>query len=84
LVRFTNFHPIHNSEGFFYNVLLQKIPFHDEKNLLSNCNIHHSYVYECQIQNWLPNLESFHNFLQQYVTLTLFEDENKHNYSIKC
>ncbi len=77
LVRFTNFHPIHNSEGFFYNVLLQKIPFHDEKNLLSNCNIHQSYVYECQIQNWLPNLESLHKFLQQYVTLNIFEDEKQ-------
>ncbi len=27
LVRFIDFHPIHNNEAFFYNVLLQKIPF---------------------------------------------------------
>ncbi len=49
LVGFTYFHPIHNSEGFFYNVLLQKIFFCDEKNLLANCNIHQSYAYGCQI-----------------------------------
>jgi hypothetical protein len=77
LVRFTNFHPTHNSEGFFYNVLLQKIPFHYEKNLNSNSNIHQSYVYECQIQNRLPNLESLHNFLHQYVTQNLFENEKQ-------
>lgn len=75
LVRFTEFHLIHNSEGFFYNVLLQKIPFCDEKKLLSNCNIHQSYVYECQVQSLLPNLESLHNFLHQYATLNLFENE---------
>jgi hypothetical protein len=49
LVRFTDFHPIRNSEGFLYNVLLQKILFCDENNLLSNCSIHQSYVHECQI-----------------------------------
>jgi hypothetical protein len=58
-------------------VLLQKIPFRDEKNLLSNCNIHQSYVYECQIWNWLPNLESLHNFFNQYATLSLFENEKQ-------
>jgi len=49
LVRFTNFHHVHNSEGFFYNMLLQKISFCDEKKLLSKQNIHRSYVHECQI-----------------------------------
>jgi hydrogenase-4 membrane subunit HyfE len=27
LVRFTNFHVVHNSEVFFFNMLLWKIPF---------------------------------------------------------
>jgi hypothetical protein len=62
---------------FFYNVLLQKIPFCDEKKLLSNCNIHQSYVYECQIQNLLPNLESLHNFLHHYTTQNLFKNEKQ-------
>jgi hypothetical protein len=58
-------------------VLLQKLPFCDEKNLLSNRNIHQSYVYERQIQNLLPNLESLHNFLHHYATRNLFENEKQ-------
>jgi len=27
-----NFHHVHNSEGFFKNILLQTIPFHDKKH----------------------------------------------------
>jgi len=44
LIRFRNFHIVHNSEGFFKNILLQTIPFCDEKNLLSENNFEFSCV----------------------------------------
>jgi hypothetical protein len=40
LVRFINFHPIHNNKGFSFNMLLQMISFCDENNVLSKHNIH--------------------------------------------
>jgi hypothetical protein len=75
LVIFIDFHLIHNSEGSFYNMLLQKKSFRDENNLLSKHDIHQSYVHECQIQGLLPNLESLQNFLHQYATQNIFIDE---------
>jgi len=35
LTRFTNFHPTHNIEAFFYNIFLQKTRFWNEIELLS-------------------------------------------------
>lgn len=32
LVRFTNFHLVHNDEGIFFNMLLRKIPFMIKKS----------------------------------------------------
>lgn len=34
LMRFTDYHPVHNSEGFWYNYLLEHVPFRDESELL--------------------------------------------------
>jgi hypothetical protein len=38
IVRFSEFHPDHASEAFFYNLLLDKYPFRDEAKLLSSNN----------------------------------------------
>jgi hypothetical protein len=47
LIRFIGlirFNKVHNSEGFFKNILLQTIPFHDEKKLFSENNFEFSSV----------------------------------------
>ena len=38
IMRFINFHPTHNSDAFFFNVLIHTIPFRFENDLLSPTN----------------------------------------------
>ena len=40
LVRYTEYHPVHNMEGYFYNYLLSTVPFRCESQLISE---HRSY-----------------------------------------
>ena len=51
LVRFSDYHPRHNQEAFFYNILLAKIPFNDEADLLSPENTTGSYMVECMMRD---------------------------------
>jgi hypothetical protein len=44
----------------FFNILLQEVYFHDEKDLFSKNNIELLYVHECQIRGFLHNVESLH------------------------
>jgi hypothetical protein len=39
IVRFTNYHPAHHTEAYFYNVLLNNVPFVSEAELLSHVSI---------------------------------------------
>jgi hypothetical protein len=41
VIRFTNYNLLSDAEGFFYNVLLQHIPFRDESKLFSSENTCH-------------------------------------------
>jgi hypothetical protein len=75
LIRFTNFHLVYNSEAIFYNILLQKITFCNEKNMFSENNIEKSYVRECQIREFLHNVESLQTYLIQYENQNLFENK---------
>ena len=47
LVRFSEYSPAHNAEGFFYNVLLDTVPFDSEAQLLSEGNRSCTYREEC-------------------------------------
>lgn len=51
LVRFGDYHPRNNQEAFFYNVLLSKIPFNDEADLLSPGNNTGTYMVECMLRD---------------------------------
>ncbi len=55
IIRFTNFHPVYNNEGFFPNILLQIITFHNEKDLLFENNLELSYVQKCLITRNFTN-----------------------------
>jgi len=63
LVSFIDFHPNHNNERFFFNMLSLL-----KTNFISEYNIHQYYVQECQNWDLLPNLESLYKFLHQYTT----------------
>ena len=46
LIRFTDFHPTHNTEGFFFNILLRNVWFRDERDLISDQNTNKNYTLE--------------------------------------
>jgi uncharacterized protein (DUF2461 family) len=50
---------------FFFNILLQEVSFHDEKDLFLKNNNELLYVHECQIRRFLHNIESLHACLMQ-------------------
>jgi hypothetical protein len=58
ITRVTDFHPIHNSEAFFFNVLLRTIPFRNENDLLFAMNIEKSYIRECHHRGIISNLDN--------------------------
>lgn len=39
LVRFTDYHPLFSSEGYWFNRLLDEVPFREESELLSNTQV---------------------------------------------
>lgn len=59
LIRFSDYHPKTNSEAFFYQVLLRKVAFRDEAQLISESNAYRSYLLECQIRDD-PDRDGFH------------------------
>lgn len=64
VVRFTDYHPGHHTEGFFYNVLLDRVPFYAEHTLLSEGN--DSYFIECRLRGILTSEEELDDLIQTY------------------
>ncbi len=65
LTRFTNFHPTHNTQTFFYNVLLQKITFWNEIELSPTSNLEN--VKECHIHDLLLETPSKHSWWNMHI-----------------
>jgi hypothetical protein len=57
LVRFSDFHPAHNPEGYFYNMLLQHVIVRDEAALLSANNPDGTYFTECKLRKFITSDE---------------------------
>ncbi len=53
LVRFSDFHPAHDPEGYCYSLLLRFFPFRHEDDLLSDANKSRTYYEECMIRGLL-------------------------------
>jgi hypothetical protein len=77
ITRFTYFHPTYNQEEFFFNIMLQNICFRNEKELLSDHNTKQSYVYECHIRGFFPNLDIFQDLKKIYAHRNLIETEKR-------
>jgi hypothetical protein len=58
IVRFTEYHPRSQPEAFFYNILLDSIPFRDEADLLSPDNKRQSYMTECVLRGIVKGEEN--------------------------
>jgi hypothetical protein len=77
LVRFSDFHPAHQIEGYFFNVLLQKYPFRFEADLLSPENSSWSYFVECQLHGLINNEANIETHLQSYAERHLIASEQR-------
>ena len=77
ITRFTYFHPIHNSEAFFFNVLLRTIPFINENDLLSATNIEKSYIRECHNRGIISNVDIIQEYLLQYAHCNLIDTKKQ-------
>ena len=77
LVRFTDYHPAHNMEAFFYNVLLKHVAFHTEANLISADNVCGSYLLECYLRGLLQNEDDMLQFITVYCTDNLYTKETQ-------
>jgi hypothetical protein len=56
-VRFSTLHPSTNPEGFFYNLLLKKVAFRSEAELLSSGNGPQLYYTECCLRGFIKDEE---------------------------
>ena len=75
ITNFTDFHPTHNTQGFFFTVLLRNFTFRDERKLLSERNTNKNYLLECYIRGLLPDVQAMQNYLSQYAHRNLIETE---------
>ena len=72
---FTDFHPTHNTQGFFFNILLRNFTFRDERQLLSERNTNKNYLLECYIRGLFSDVQAVQNYLSQYAHRNLIESE---------
>jgi predicted ATPase len=77
LVRFSDFHPAHQIEGYFSNVLLQKYPFRFEADLLSPENSSRLYFVECQLRGFINDEADIETHLQSYAERHLIASEQR-------
>ena len=75
LVRFTDFHPVHQTEGYAYNLLLANVPFRHEHELFSPNNHDATYVCELRLRGFLTSEESVEGFADAYSTYHLYTDD---------
>ena len=81
MVRFTEYNPLSDAENFFYNILLQHVPFRDESELFSTTNTGRSYILECKLRGLLDDVDSLLHYVQEYSQRNLY-DEDKHGHLV--
>jgi hypothetical protein len=77
IVRFTDFHPAHQMEAYFFNVLLQHCPFRSEAMLLSPENISSSYFAECQLRGIINSTKDLKEHLEAYSRRNMIASEQR-------
>jgi hypothetical protein len=68
---FSEPHPVEDTEHFFYNVLISRVPFRDPAALFSPGNGSKSYLVECQLRGVLPDLDALEAMLTAYAERNL-------------
>ncbi len=74
LVRFTDYSPSSNSEGFFYQLLLSHVPFAIEADLITEGNNAEApYMYECIIRGVFNTADELEHHVNEYARLHLYD-----------
>lgn len=75
IVRFTDYHPMYQTEGFFYNVLLQNVVFRSEHTLISPENRCKTYFEQCNLHGLVKTTDVIDGLLRAYAKRHLQDDE---------
>ena len=65
IVRFSDYNPASDPEGYFYNLLLQQAPFTKESDLISAENDSRTYFEECRLRKLVQNTSDLEVHLQR-------------------
>jgi hypothetical protein len=63
IVRFSDPNPATKPEAYFYDLLLEHVPFRDESELLSASNKSRTYFEECKLRGIVSCLEDLHHHI---------------------
>ena len=77
IIRFTGYHPVYQTEGFFYNVLLQNVVFRSEHTLISPANRTKSYFEQCYLNGLVKTMDDVDALLQAYAKRHLQDHEQR-------
>ena len=71
IVRFTSCHPVNNTEGFCYNLLLNHLPFRSEIQLLGTAT---SYFQACVQRGLLRTVQDLYGAFRAFCEYNLLDD----------
>ncbi len=77
VVRFSDYHPGHHTKAFFYNILLDRIPFTREADLYGNGNTEQCPIMECYNRGFMPTSDALQHLLQQYALRHMHTTEQR-------
>ena len=77
IIRFTDYHPVYQTEGFFYNVLLQNTAFRSEHALISPSNRSNTYFEQCHLNGLVKTMDDIDALLQAYAKRHLQDHEQR-------
>eukprot|EP00798_Chlamydomonas_sp_ICE-L_P003121 gene3121-biopygen20880 len=75
LIRVSDFHPAHQPQGFFYNLLISKLAFRDESHLLAQGNT--DYMTECVLREFIKDEEDLHRIMEDFCDYHLYQDSDR-------
>ena len=77
IIRFTDYHPMYQTEGFFYNVLLHSTAFRSEHALISPSNRSKTYFEQCYLTGLVKTMDDIDALLQTYAKRHLQDHEQR-------
>ncbi|MCO5604327.1 hypothetical protein L7F22_058492 [Adiantum nelumboides] len=76
LMRFTEYHPGHHTEAFFFNVLLQRTTSRTTSELISTSISSSSYYVECQIRKLINSEDDLEMYVTKYTQRNMLLSED--------